>query len=352
VILWVGRFYILSVQLVINSFLPTFRGVLLVKIFMTKNIAICFTLILSLGALNACSQQIIPNSQGSNTAQQTSNNTQINTAASNTATTGISAPIVAPPSYGDRPLKPDELPTAQTLPNGLPALKPLKGVNVDRLFAENLRSSDDRFERLENAVVDMRREFEAVKPAIVRLVAVEEDIQQMVEQLEIMASQEQTPYRATQQPYPNNPPPSAAPQNITPNQPVIRNQAAKPMPAPTTTPSRSYTGPTVKNLRTGQHSGKTRLVLDMSANTPYTIDLDTSENILVIELPQAGWSGARSKTFSAKEPVIASYSVQSMGGNAGTRIIIPLKKSSQILDTKLLPPGSNPNHRMYVDLKS
>jgi len=58
------------------------------------------------------------------------------------------------------------MPQAERLPNGLPALKPLKGVNVDTLFAENIKSTDRRFDRLENAVVDMRREFEAVKPAI------------------------------------------------------------------------------------------------------------------------------------------------------------------------------------------
>ena len=261
----------------------------------------------------------------------------------------LSAPVVAPPSYNDRPLKPGEAPQSQKLPNGLPALKPLKGVNVDTLFSENITNTDQRFDRLENAVTDMRREFEAVKPAIVRLVAVEEDIQNMVEQLEAMAAQEQAR------------PTTIYKEELSPNDmqaPAAHNQAAPKMeakPTPTKpmsiTPSASQTGgATVKNLRTGRHSNKIRLVLDMSAKTPYNIDLDSSENILVIELPDAGWMGSTTKTFSSKEPLLASYNIESIENGNGTRIIIPLKKSSSVLKSALLPPGVTPNYRMYVDL--
>lgn len=246
------------------------------------------------------------------------------------------------------------MPRAETLPNGLPALKPLKGVNVDRLFAENITNTDRRFERLENAVVDMRREFEAVKPAIVRLVAVEEDIQQMVEQLETIASQEQyaAPAPIVQQPI--NQPQDLKPLDLqapqTSNNGAPQATEPKPMPAKASPAPNTASGPVVKNLRTGIHSNKVRLVLDMSAKTPYTIDLDSSENILIIELPQAGWSGARSKAFGAKEPLLASYNVEAINGGKGTRIIIPLKKSSSVLKSALLPPGTTPNYRMYVDL--
>jgi len=88
----------------------------------------------------------------------------------------------------------------------------------------------------------------------------------------------------------------------------------------------------------------------MSAKTPYTVDLDSSENILVIELPDAGWSGATTKTFGSREPILASYTVETINNGQGTRIIIPLKKSSSVLKTALLPPGVTPNYRMYVDL--
>lgn len=322
---------------------------------MTKNIVLCCALLIPLLALNACSQQSIPNSGSANT----SNNTQSANAdsGSNANNPGFaSSPIVAPPSYDQRPLKPGESPQPQTLPNGLPALKPLKGVNVDKLFSENITNPDRRFDRLENAVVDMRREFEAVKPAIVRLVAVEEDIQQMVEQLEAMASQEQ--YAAAPSPAPVMTETLPPPQDLTPTQPepppAPAPQAAPPPPAPqpvaATPPPSNTNGPVVRNLRTGRHSNKVRLVLDMSARTPYTVDLDTSENILLIELPQAGWNDAPSKTFGASEALLASYNVEAINNGQGTRIVIPLKKSSSILAQEILPPNGTPNFRLYIDL--
>lgn len=342
-------FYILSVLHVLNSFLSRASAGCWLKIFMAKHVLIRLTLILPLLAVTACGQQTIPSNNASSSAQQTSNNTQNATAMPGQRSENngfLSAPVVAPPSYDNRPLQPGQSPQAQTLPNGLPALKPLKGVNVDTLFAENITNSDRRFERVENAVKDMRREFETVKPAIVRLVAVEEDIQQMVEQLEAMAARDTRPVTPpapiVQQP--------AAPQNLTPTdmqKPAAPAMEPKPKAAPAPA---SSNGKTVKNLRTGQHSNKVRLVLDMSAKTPYTVDLDSSENILVIELPEAGWSGATSKTFSSKEPLLASYTVEGINNGSGTRIVIPLKKSTSVLKQALLPPGVTPNYRMYVDL--
>ncbi|MFK7840156.1 MAG: hypothetical protein AB8B83_07465 [Bdellovibrionales bacterium] len=312
---------------------------------MTKNILLCCLAIIPLLAVTACSQQNIPNS----TAANTSNNTQ-NTSAvpgGNTNNQGFSSkPVVAPPNYDQRPLKPGELPTPQTLPNGLPALKPLKGVNVDELFAKNISNPDQRFDRLENAVTDMRREFETIKPAIIRLVAVEEDIQNMVEQLEVIASQDVAPRPTAANARPIPIQPSLNAQDRTPPP-----QAATPKPSQITQQtSNTQSGPVVKNLRTGIHSNKVRLVLDMSRKTPYSVDLDSSENILVIELPQAGWIGTTRKSFSNKEPLLASYSVEKINNNQGVRIIIPLKQSTSILKQAVLPPGSNPNFRMYVDL--
>ena len=323
---------------------------------MTKNILLCCTLIVPLLALNACSQQAIPNSGSANTSNNTQNSTAV--PGQNLNAPGFeNSPLVAPPSFDQRPLQPGQSPPPQTLPNGLPALKPLKGVNVDKLFSENISDTNRRFDRLENAVVDMRREFEAVKPAIVRLVAVEEDIQQMVEQLEAIASQEQ---------YTAAPPP--APVLVEPIEPEpdlssTDLQTPKPAPPPVAIPTpAAQTQPTatqqtgntngtvVKNLRTGLHSNKVRLVLDMSAKTPYNLDLDSSENILIIELPQAGWNDTRSKTFGANEALLASYNVETMNEGKGTRIIIPLKKSTTILEQAILPPSDNPNFRLYIDL--
>ncbi|MBK7363458.1 MAG: hypothetical protein IPJ01_14395 [Micavibrio sp.] len=95
---------------------------------------------------------------------------------------GITAP--APPGSADRPLEPGQN-GAQYMPNGLPVL-PARGINAEMLFAEKITDSDERFRRLENAVTDLRRELNAAMPAIVRLSAVEQDMQELLGQLQTL----------------------------------------------------------------------------------------------------------------------------------------------------------------------
>ena len=252
----------------------------------------------------------------------------------------VPPPVALPPQYGSRPgvNGGDQTPT---LPNGLPALQP-KGVNVGNLFAENISDTNSRFTRLENAVSDLRREFETFKPSIVRLVAVESDIQDLIKQLDVLLRNEP----------PAQPVPLAA-QPPTPLSPA--DQAAPPVPKTQPPPPQqnfsNSGGPVVKGLRVGQHSGKVRLVMDASSQTPYTVDLDNQENLLIVELPQARWNGATQQSFS-RSPLLKSYSVESINGGNGSRVIMSLKKSTQILKEQALPPGTNPNYRIFMDLAS
>jgi hypothetical protein len=241
-----------------------------------------------------------------------------------------------------------------TMPNGLPALQP-KGVNVGDLFAENITDSNKRFERLENAVTGLRQEFESFKPAIVRLVAVESDIQDLIRQLDILLRNEPTapPEPLTPQPEearlssadqaepPAPPPPAQDP-------PVPR---PKEQPPPLEQPTRPAAGHFVVNaMRMGQHSDKLRLVLDVSGETAFNVDLDNQENLLVIELPEAGWNAERERRYDSS-PLIRSYSVESIGEGRGSRVILSLKKPTQLLKQQALPPGNNPNYRIFLDLK-
>lgn len=340
---------------------------------------------MTLWVLTACSQQILPSfSDSSDSSQSSSKSTEAPSAASNE---GMSTPIVAPPSYDNRPAEPGQMPTQETMPNGLPALQPLKGVNVSTLFSENINDSDKRFDRLENAVLDLRKEFEVMKPAIVRLVAVESDIQELVQQLEGMALAEASRpapvapvmRENTQANTPANAPTSLVPDDMAgpadspDNQPGAYQTAqsstspaaaipkvaepysppaaANPPPSRPPDTSGSIDGTIVQNLRTGKHPGKVRLVLDTNKKTPFTIDLDSGENILLIEMPDAKWQGPASHTFPAKDTLLASYNVESINGGKGSRIVITLKRQTSILKQQALPPGPTPNHRVYVDLK-
>jgi hypothetical protein len=87
----------------------------------------------------------------------------------------------APPGAAERAPLPGTS-GAGLMPNGLPAL-PAKGVDLQKQFSQDIRDPVERIKRIENAVVEMRRDFDAVYPSIQRLVAVEQDMQDLTRQL-------------------------------------------------------------------------------------------------------------------------------------------------------------------------
>jgi hypothetical protein len=362
-----------------------FFDLLYTSTFLYRNTSVLLTCVLLAGGLSACSPF-------SDSAPETSNGP---TAAVTINPQDPQTALTVPPNSIDRPLKPGEMGT-QTLPNGLPALQPLKGVNVDQLFSENVRDSDARFDRLENAVLDLRREFEAVKPAVVRLVAVEADIQQLVEQLEVMLRDDSfapssgapmpvpaveeaqsemmepqddlmdsgstqassAPLALSDTAQPNNPAPSSlnpattSPTATTAATPPTSANAADEAPAtaPAVSTSSASSGDVAKALRIGRHEGFTRVVIDASAQTPYRIDLDSQENILLIEMPQATWIGPKTMSF-APSSLVSSYVVEPLDNGQGSRIIVMLAKPATIAKDQVLQPGSNPDFRILIDLK-
>ncbi len=347
----------------------------MVHYFMYKRIALslCFTLFL--GVLSACSPKGIlhlkkTESNNFETAKNTSNHK--NDAA-------ISTPIALPPSFNDKPLKSGQTNTVY-MPNGMPALKPMKGVNADILFSENIKNTGERFERVENAVVDLRKEFEVYKPSIVRLAAVESDIQNLIKELEVLLQETPTPQqpldlieeseadlKATQlntQPTPppperqnalkaaEKPHPKATPP---PPKPKIKEVEAVPKdeikekPPPKKNPQ--YDGIVSKNLRAGEHADKLRIVIDTNKHTDFTIDLDNNEKLIIIELPNARWVGKRSNNFKQSQ-LLESYTTEAINNGKGTMIILSLKKDTVIMQEKRLSPSDNtPYHRIYFDLK-
>lgn len=311
------------------------------------------------------------------------------------ATTGsIIAPISvpAPPGATDRPLEPGQG-GAQYLPNGLPVL-PARGVNAEMLFAEKITDADERFRRVENAVTDLRREINAAMPAIVRLSAVEQDMQELLGQLQTLVEGGPGPVDLSldaapvpgvtadalpPRPFPEAPeeesPPPARPEPVesvpavagldaadaaTPGPssalPVLDEAAApppKPVPeetaqGPPDTPEPPvHAGPVVTTVRTGlQPKGITRIVLDLSGPTPHHSDLDNEEKLLLVEMPEAGWSTAPNGTF-ADAPLLVSWTTEPLPDGKGTRLVLQLRDKVEIVsDSSLNGPA-----RIVLDLK-
>ena len=271
----------------------------------------------------------------------------------NTQRTIAAVNATAPPGARARPLKPGESGTVYT-PDGLPALQPARGINADMLFAEKINDSDARFDRLETAVTDMRREFEAVKPAIVRLVAVEDDMQALLKQLETLVQNPPAPVDAVMIETP-------LPEDIASPAPAVQSvsstltPAAEVMPAPLAAQPETIpvTAPQNNNmihgqgLRIGEHANMTRLVIDLSGAVKYSYDLDNAENLLLIELPGADWTAAQTETLK-KSPLVQSWTIQPMENGQGSRLIINLHKAVKVVkDSALSGPA-----RIVFDLQA
>ena len=102
-------------------------------------------------------------------------------------------------------------------------------------------------------------------------------------------------------------------------------------------------------MRVGEHPGKTRMVFDMTGASSYRYDLDNAENLLVLEIANAGWAAAATQNFT-KSPIIQSYSTQAMDGG-GTRVIMQLKRAANVAYEAVLKPEGANGHRLVIDLK-
>lgn len=334
---------------------------------------LCACFVLS-ALLNGC---------GGSTGSNPSPTTAPQTAETSAADDGAIAPLTGtapPPDAETRPLKPGQS-DRPIGPDGLPQLQ-AKGINYEQLFTERLSNDEARFDRLENAVLDMRRDFEAVLPSVIRLVAVEKDIQNLVGQLETLLQTEPLPPESSpatpvppviedlapepsalsnrMEPVPAAKEPLQGSQNPIPATETAQAPPASLAPATTAPPAETISHPpsqqalasgiTVSGLRFGGDTGKTRIVFDANATLNYRTDLDNSENLLVVELPGAGWSA----TLQGKAPansLIDSWTAQP-DGQGGTRLIMILKKAASVAYQAVLKPESdNPHHRLVIDLR-
>lgn len=120
------------------------------------------------------------------------------------------------------------------------------------------------------------------------------------------------------------PPQTMAPQTMAP-------MAAQPVSYPVAPPpAQAYAGagPSVTQVRFGQHDDKTRMVLDVSPGVNYSYDIDNNEKILLISLPGAGWAGVAQDAV-AQSPYVASYQAVP-DGSGGTQLVVQLRVAARV----------------------
>lgn len=249
----------------------------------------------------------------------------------------------------------------------LEGLKGLKGVNVDQLFSENIRDTDRRFDRLENVVTDFRREYESVKPEIIRLVAIEKDMQKLIELLnQDVGLPETSPQFSSLEDDPLSDPvalnqeqmasPVTPPVIETPAVPPPRTEPEQPKPqkamAPQGTMPKKATKASPASLsgfRYGEHSNYTRLVIDGNLETSYNLDLDPSGEIIKITVPNSGWSGQASKNYGSNT-LLQSYNAQS-NANGETDIYVSFNKPVKVIKQGSLKNDTAPKFRIFIDIQ-
>lgn len=302
-----------------------------------------------------------------------------------TIQSGTLQPLIVPPGAQDSPPLPGTTGAPKTA-EGLPALQ-VKGNNT-KLFSQKLSDEADRIDRLENAVQELRNDFDAMAPAIVRLVSIEKDIQNLISQLEVLTGggpaapvdpidsamlddeRSLTPLEAPVPPppdpkdvvvepfpvpaHPQQAPSAQEPAAVSPAPALPAAGAGPPVPpaaakepAALQPAAADGDGPVVTAMRVGEHPGKIRIVLDMRGKTAFTADLDNKEKILVVELPKAAWNAESQKSFS-ENPLLSSYRTEA-APDGGTMLILQLKSASSIgYKASIDNPGGG--SRIVIDL--
>lgn len=250
-----------------------------------------------------------------------------------------------------------------------------KGLATQRLFDTRADNDDERFERLEAAVQKLRDDFDAVSPSINRLIAIEREIQTLVDQLQVLVENDgnvgadplpvppvpsemlsdsqgeefpddpATPAQSVPVPLAPPPPPAPTAQNagVAPPPPP----AAAPPPATVTVPAPAGSG--ITGIRIADHDKSTRVVIEAGADLPYTAAVDP-ENILIVSFTSGVVGDGLSKTSTGSK-MIKSVDVTPQA-SGGAIIAMPLAKSTKIVRQGVLKPdGQNKSYRIYIDIQ-
>jgi hypothetical protein len=243
------------------------------------------------------------------------------------------------------PVKPETIAPIPTPMETFRSLAPPEGLKVTPLFAEPVKDPDARMARVEKAVQDLRNDFDTVMPAMVRMVAMENNLRDLIDQMKAAND------TAKAVPPPAAMPPAAAaapaPEKKDDKKieakPAAKKSAAKEA-APAKAPAAAPGAVSVKALRLGDHGDTTRIVLELSAKAAAAAALDTGGKQLVIDLAQVNWTGKDSGGMKGGK-LISSWKY------TDGKLHIDLRHPAAIKSQKLLPPAAgNKDFRLVIDL--
>ncbi len=150
------------------------------------------------------------------------------------------------------------------------------------------------------------------------------------------------------------PPPAVAPPVPPSAVPAVANGMVPG--APIAIPA-AYTPPainvaSIQNVRFGNHDGgKSRMVIDVSAASHFTFDIDNNEKLMVVEIPGTVWSAGPITRQLQDHPLVESMA-SSPDGQGGTRVVLQLKAPAKVLWSQAIPPAGGQGNRIVIDISS
>lgn len=220
-------------------------------------------------------------------------------------------------------------------------LQPARGLNT-QLFAEPVKGTSKRFDRVETAVQNLNDEMNVISPAVIKLMAFEQDMRDLLNHLreqrrveaEGIIPADEAPMQLT----------SAEQQKVETVKPVAEVKAPK-----AEMPKASAQGAGLKIVRLADHKDKTRLVFETAMPMAYTVDLDNTENILIVDFAKG--SNSVDTTKLKLHSKLVKGVTESAKGSEGFVLAFPLAKATRVIAQDKIPPGSeSPNYRYYIDL--
>ncbi len=231
-----------------------------------------------------------------------------------------------------------------------------KGLSDNLLLAGGSGNVEERLARLEAAVMDMRTDMDRLVPVLSKLGQAERELRAVLNNISSGNKGvvlEPVSVRVRADSYNNVEPSSGSrdaygvvdvEENTEPVEVAYMMAGIEP-----TAGNTQQKQEVIKNIRFGEHSEKTRIVLDVSGKIDYETDLDNDEGLLIINLPNAEWKNDKEKIIK-NSSVIYSYDVQKT--DKGSRLIFDLKKKAKIKMSSLFPPlkDGSKGYRVVIDI--
>ncbi len=106
----------------------------------------------------------------------------------------------------------------------------------------------------------------------------------------------------------------------------------------------------VIKIRSAEHTGKTRIVLDIKGDARFDARLDNGAKALLVDLQNAAWSAGHEMDLHSLS-IISGFRVETPGGGA-TRLVLSLKKDTKLLQAVSFGTNAEGVTRIVIDLKN